>query len=34
MYSMDDNAMRASWVALALALLLSPLAGGRAQAQT
>jgi uncharacterized protein (DUF305 family) len=30
---MDDNAMRASWVALALALLLSPLAGGRAQAQ-
>lgn len=30
---MDDNAMRAPWVALALALLLSPLAGGRAQAQ-
>ena len=31
--SMDDNAMRAARVALALALLLSPLAGGRAQAQ-
>ena len=30
---MDDNAMRAPQVALALALLLSPLAGGRAQAQ-
>jgi len=30
---MDDNAMRAPRVALALALLLSPLAGGRAQAQ-
>ena len=30
---MDDNAMRAAQVALALALLVSPLAGGRAQAQ-
>ena len=30
---MDDNAMRAPRVVLALALLLSPLAGGRAQAQ-
>ncbi|MFN5118787.1 MAG: DUF305 domain-containing protein [Cyanobacteriota bacterium] len=30
---MDDTAMRAPRVALALALLLSPLAGGRAQAQ-
>jgi len=30
---MGDNTMRAARVALALALLLSPLAGGRAQAQ-
>ena len=30
---MDDNAMRSAQMALALALLLSPLAGGRAQAQ-